>query len=95
MTNQDWIPVSVRLPDEHESVFAKFKGTAKWGKNMFEKTTDTVLCTVKFNDAVKVTTGRLDDGKWVLNSYKWIKDFDVIAWIPFPEPYAKKIKDEV
>lgn len=94
MNNHDWIPVSVGLPKEHESIFAKFKGTAKWDKNMFEKTTDTVLCTVKFNNAVKVMTGRLDDGKWVLDSYDFIKNFEVIAWMPFPYAYIEEIGNE-
>lgn len=25
-----WIPVSERLPEEHDSIFAKFKGTDNW-----------------------------------------------------------------
>lgn len=27
-----WIPVTERLPEEHDSIFAKFKGTEKWKK---------------------------------------------------------------
>lgn len=92
MSSNSWIPVSERLPEEHESIFAKLKGTAKWNKNMFEKTTDTLLCTVKFsNGNKKVVTGRLNDGKWYLDDYyDWmIKDFEVTAWMPFPEPYTE------
>jgi hypothetical protein len=95
VNNNDWIHVSDRLPEEHETTFAKFKGTAKWDKNMLEKTTDTVLCTVKFHNAVKVITGRLNDGKWVLDFCNWIENFEVIAWMPFPKPYTEKVKDEV
>lgn len=25
-----WIPVTERLPEEHDSIFAKLKGTEKW-----------------------------------------------------------------
>lgn len=32
-----WIPVSERLPEEHDSIFAKFKGTNNWKRGMFEK----------------------------------------------------------
>ena len=32
-----WIPVSERLPEEHDSIFAKFKGTDNWKRGMFEK----------------------------------------------------------
>lgn len=27
-----WIPVTERLPEEYDSIFAKFKGTEKWEK---------------------------------------------------------------
>ena len=33
----NWIPVSERLPEEHDSIFAKFKGTDNWKRGMFEK----------------------------------------------------------
>lgn len=34
----EWIPVSEKLPDEHDSIFAKSYGTDKW-ENLFLKTT--------------------------------------------------------
>ena len=38
-----WIPCSERMPKEHESMFAKFKGTVKWKNYMFENTSDEVM----------------------------------------------------
>lgn len=32
-----WIPVNERMPEEHNSIFAKFKGTDNWKKGMFKK----------------------------------------------------------
>lgn len=32
-TINDWIPVRERLPEERDSMFAKFKGTSKWKKS--------------------------------------------------------------
>ena len=32
-----WIPVSERLPEEHDSIFAKFKGTDNWKKECSKK----------------------------------------------------------
>lgn len=45
-----WIPVSKRLPEEHDSIFAKFKGTSNWKRGMFEKTSKYVIATVVFDD---------------------------------------------
>ena len=33
----DWIPCEVDMPEEHDSMFAKFIGTDKWKGAMFEK----------------------------------------------------------
>ena len=52
--NNDWIPCSERLPEESESIFAKYKGTEKWKDNMFEKMSDEV------NVAIEK-----EDGKWL------------------------------
>lgn len=45
-----WIPVSEGLPEEHDSIFAKFKGTDNWKRGMFEKTSKYVIATVVFDD---------------------------------------------
>lgn len=33
----NWIPVSERLPEEHDSIFMRFYGTEKWKEGMFKK----------------------------------------------------------
>ena len=35
--NNGWIPCSVSMPEERDSMFAKLKGTRKWNDSMFEK----------------------------------------------------------
>lgn len=81
-----WIPCSERLPEEHDSVFAKLKGTEKWDLAMFEKISDDVNVTVEFeNGKRKTKTLHTVDGKW--NGGQRGVKFKVIAWQPLPEEY--------
>lgn len=73
------------LPEEHESIFAKFKGTDKWNTAMFEKISDKVIVTVEYENGERATKKACTiDGKWEVDSLLKNK---VIAWQPFPEPY--------
>lgn len=84
--NDGWIPVEERLPEEHDSIFAKWKGTDKWSKSMFEKISGDVNVTVEYEDGERKTiTAHTLDGKWVLTN-RIIKQ-KVIAWRPLPDPY--------
>lgn len=84
-----WIPVSERLPEEHESMFAKFKGTPKWLNEMFEKISDNVNVTIKFENGKTVTTtSHTTDGKWRCEK-EYGLNTKVIAWMPLPEPYKE------
>lgn len=85
----EWIPVSEKLPDEHDSVFAKSYGTDKW-ENMFWRTTSNrVIATIKYNDGtVIVKEAFTHDGEWTIE--KKNINCKVIAWMPFPEPYKEK-----
>ena len=88
----EWIPVTERLPEERDSLFAKLKGTSKWSVGMFEKMSDTVMTTVELEDgAKKVMSTCTFDGKWILED-KAIKK-KVIAWMPLPEPYEDDCKE--
>lgn len=81
----DWILCSERLPEERDSIFAKFKGTNKWQNGMFEKTSDLVIVTVEYENGERRTkTAYTIDGKWKTDS---ILDHEVIAWKPLPEAY--------
>ena len=81
----EWILAEERMPQERESMFAKLKGTPKWRKTMFEKTSARVLVTVKFDDGTTMTDIAFTlDGKWNLDNR--VVPRKVIAWMPFPEP---------
>lgn len=76
------------LPEEHDSMFAKFKGTEKWDLAMFEKISDDVNVTVEFeNGERKTKTLHTVDGKW--NGGQRGVKFKVIAWQKLPEPYRQ------
>lgn len=86
--NGGWIPCSERLPDEHETMFAKLKGTDKWDSSMPEKISDDVNVTVEFEDGTRKTkTMHTIDGRWKTDIN--IVKFKVIAWQPLPNPYKE------
>ena len=81
-----WISVKDRLPEEKESMFAKFHATEKWCRAMWLKESETVLVGVAFPDGgQKVTVGRLHDGKWSTTVSRVIPH-TVTHWMPLPEP---------
>lgn len=83
-----WIPVSQRLPEEHDSIFAKFKGTDNWERGMFEKTSKYVIATVVFDDgAVLVEQAHTTDGIW--RTDKKVLGGTVVAWMDYPDPYKE------
>lgn len=84
----EWIPVSERLPEEHDSIFAKFKGTDNWKRGMFEKTSKYVIATVVFDDGtVLVEQAYTTDGIWKTD--KKVLGGTVVAWMDYPEPYRE------
>lgn len=83
-----WIPVSERLPEEYDSIFAKFKGTDNWKRGMFEKTSKYVIATVVFDEgAVLVEQAHTTDGIWKTNNK--VFGGTVVAWMEYPEPYKE------
>ena len=87
-----WIPVAERLPEEHDSIFAKLKGTEKWKKGMPASVSDNVLVTIKHeNGGLGICqVAKTIDGKWENDFLRAISSAKVIAWMPFPEPYKEE-----
>ena len=80
-----WIPVTERLPEEHESIFAKVYRTERWEPLMFLNVSDDVLVVVKYeNGGTKVKTAHTTDGEWRLINIYGAKE--VTHWMPLPEP---------
>lgn len=85
---KNWIPVSERLPEEYDSIFAKFKGTDNWKRGMFEKTSKYVIATVIFDDGtVLVEQAHTTDGIWRTDNE--VLGGTVVAWMEYPEPYKE------
>lgn len=94
--NDGWIPVEDGLPEEHDSIFAKFKGTDMWSNAMFEKSSDKVNVTFEFEDGTRKSgTSYTIDGKWKCEKGNCAVKRKVVAWRPLPEPYKpKKLQTE-
>lgn len=93
----EWIPVEEQMPEEHDSGFAKYKGTSRWLPGMFEKCSDEVEVTFELtNDAAEekriVRTSHTNDGKWSIEKELGFCDEKVIAWRPLGEPYQGEEK---
>lgn len=61
----EWIPVSERLPEEHDSIFAKLYGTDKWSDALWRTQSKEVLVTLEYEDGIRtVKSSHTTDGKW-------------------------------
>ena len=88
----EWIPVSERLPEEHDSIFAKLYGTDKWTSALWRTTSNIVIATIKYNDGtVIVEEAFTHDGEWTVEKKKI--NCKVIAWMPLPKPYKENEND--
>lgn len=84
-----WIMCSDRMPEEHDSMFKRFKGTNKWNNAMFENSSDNVNVTIEFENGKRATaTSCTVDGKWECEKEYGLRK-KVIAWQPLPEPMKK------
>lgn len=82
----EWIPVSERLPDEHDSIFARLYGTDKWNDAFWRTKSKEVLVTIEYEDGTRIVkSSHTTDGKWTVE--KKNINCKVIAWMPFPNPY--------
>lgn len=88
----EWIPCSERLPEETESIFAKFYGTDKWCSSMMRKRSKRVIVTVEYPDGERQTdVASTSDGRWV-DSVSVVKR-KVLAWMPLPPIYKGESSD--
>ena len=85
VTAQEWIPVTERLPDEHESLFARYKGTDKWRNAMFTTISDRVIVCAEYENGERIIkTANTIEGIWkVKDSFYPCR---VTHWMPFPQP---------
>lgn len=89
----EWIPVSEMLPGEHDSVFADLYGTDKWDSKLWRTVSNRVLVTIKYDDGARIVKESYTcDGKWA--DEKRSINCKVVAWMPMPNPYKKKLEYE-
>lgn len=78
--NNGWVPCSERLPERNKDVLC-------WVKSKTISGTETYIL------------GSCDNGFWFLKTYEIdresfpVKDYEVIAWRPLPEPYKESEKE--
>jgi hypothetical protein len=85
----EWIPVSERLPKEHDSIFAKLYGTDKWNNELWRTVSDRVLVTIKYDDGTRIVKeSHTRDGEW--SDEKRCMNCKVEAWMPLPNTYKEK-----
>lgn len=79
-----WVKCSDGMPEEQESIFAKFKGTNKWVPAMFSQSSEDVRVVIVFADGTrKVSHSRTIDGKWECEKGPLKKT--VTHWMPNPK----------
>lgn len=85
VTVQEWISVTERMPDEHESLFARYKGTEKWRNAMFTTSSDRVIVCAEYENGERIIkTASTIEGVWkVKDSFYPCR---VTHWMPLPQP---------
>lgn len=92
----EWIPVSERLPEEHDSIFAKLYGTDKWSDALWRTQSKEVLVTLEYEDGIRtVKSSHTTDGKWSIEKKTTLSKFKVVAWMKLPEPYKENEDDHM
>ena len=85
VTVQEWISVKDRLPDEHESLFARYKGTDKWRNAMFTTISDRVIVCAEYENGKRIVkTANTVDGVWKVKDI--FHPCKVTHWMPMPQP---------
>ena len=85
VTVQEWISVDDSLPDEHESLFARYKGTDKWRNAMFTTISDRVIVCAEYENGKRIVkTANTVDGVWKVKDI--FHPCKVTHWMPMPHP---------
>ena len=85
VTVQEWVPATERLPDEHESLFARYKGTDKWFNGMFMTISDPVIVCAEYENGKRIVkTANMVDGVWKVKDI--LCPCKVTHWMPMPHP---------
>lgn len=85
VTVKEWISVKDRLPDEHETLFARYKGTDKWLNGMFMTTSDLVIVCVECENGERIVkTAITKEGVWKIKDS--FHQYRVTHWMPLPDP---------
>lgn len=80
----EWIKCSDEMPEEQETIFAKFKGTDKWSPAMFSQSSEDVRVVIVFTDGTRrVSHSHTIDGKWECEKHPLKRT--VTHWMPNPE----------
>lgn len=90
----EWIPISEKLPDEHDSIFARLYGTDKWDDAFWRTKSKEVLVTIEYEGGIRsVTSSYTTDGKWELEKRVKLRKCKVVAWMPLPKQYKENEND--
>ena len=80
----EWIKCSDEMPEEQETIFAKFKGTDKWSPAMFAQSSEDVRVVIVFADGTRrVSHSHTIDGKWECEKRPVKRT--VTHWMPNPK----------
>ena len=80
----EWIKCSDEMPEEQETIFAKFKGTDKWSPAMFAQSSEDVRVVIVFADGTRrVSHSHTIDGKWECEKSPLKRT--VTHWMPNPK----------
>lgn len=90
----EWISVTEKLPEEHDSIFAKLYETDVVNDMLWRTRSKDVLVTIEYEDGARtVKSSHTTDGKWWIEKETTLSKFKVIAWMPLPEPYEENEDD--
>ena len=87
--DNDWIPVTERLPEERDSILQKLKEQTNGCLECSKKVSRAVLVTVEYPGKKRlVEVAHTTDGKWKMNVLQ--DNGKVIAWRSYPAPYKEE-----